>query len=482
MNQAIRSTWMVAVAMFALLFGALTVVQFFQADNLNANDWNSRTLYKDFDINRGAILVGGDPIAESVPSSDGFAFQRKYTDPELYAPLTGFYSLVYGATQLESTMNDQLSGSGNELLYDRIVRLFSGAQVEGASVELTIDPELQQLAWDLLPDGVKGSIVVMEPKTGNILAMVSKPSFDPNKLAGHNSEKVLSNMASLEEVPGLSPFLNPATESLVAPGSVFKLVDTAAALESGKYDADSVLDNPAELQLPGTNVTLPNYVNGGCSARTKADFSFALEQSCNTPFAQIAWDLGEDAIAKQAQKFGFGESYNIPVNVTASQFPTGMSKDLLAQAAIGQYDVRVTPLQVAMMTSAIANDGKLMKPNLVRTVRAPDLRVLQSPKPEELQQSLSPDNARQISQWMVNAVDRGIARGAAIPGVQVAGKTGTAELLAGSAGNNSWFTGFAPADDPQAVVSIVIQDVELPTGSQLTSPNAKQLLEAVLNK
>jgi peptidoglycan glycosyltransferase len=256
MNQAIRSTWMVAVAMFALLFGALTVVQFFQADNLNANDWNSRTLYKDFDINRGAILVGGDPIAESVPSSDGFAFQRKYTDPELYAPLTGFYSLVYGATQLESTMNDQLSGSGNELLYDRIVRLFSGAQVEGASVELTIDPELQQLAWDLLPDGVKGSIVVMEPKTGNILAMVSKPSFDPNKLAGHNSEKVLSNMASLEEVPGLSPFLNPATESLVAPGSVFKLVDTAAALESGKYDADSVLDHP-NSSCPGPTSRCP---------------------------------------------------------------------------------------------------------------------------------------------------------------------------------------------------------------------------------
>ncbi|WP_262107122.1 penicillin-binding protein 2 [Arthrobacter sp. Marseille-P9274] len=483
MNQAIRNTWIIAIAMFALLFGSLTVVQFFEADDLNANDWNSRTLYKDFDKNRGAILVAGNPIAESVPSSDDeFEFQRVYNDPELYGPLTGFYSLVYGATQMESAMNGELSGSSNDFFYDRILQLFSGSQVAGASVELTIDPELQKLAYDSIPDGVKGSIVVMEPKTGNILAMVSKPSFDPNQLAGHNTDEVAANMAELEEVPGLSPFTNPATESLLAPGSVFKLVDTAAALESGKYDENSKLDNPAELPLPGTNVSLPNFVNGGCSARTTADFSFALEQSCNTPFAQIAMDLGEDAIADQAAKFGFGESYNIPVNVTASQFPTGMSDDLLAQAAIGQYDVRVTPLQVAMMTSAIANDGMLMKPNLVRTVRAPDLRVLDSPKPEELQRSLSAENAQLIQQWMVNAVDRGIANRAAIPGVEVAGKTGTAELLAGSEGNNSWFTGFAPADDPEAVVSVVIEDVDLATGSQLTSPSARQLLEAVLNK
>jgi peptidoglycan glycosyltransferase len=482
MNQAIRNTWVVAIAMFALLFGSLTVVQFFEADDLNANDWNSRTLYKNFDKNRGAILVGGDPIVESVPSDDEFEYQRVYNEPELYAPITGFYSLVYSATQMEAAMNEELSGNSNDFFYDRILQLFSGSQVEGASVELTLDPELQQMAFDMIPDGMKGSIVVMEPDTGNVLAMASKPSFDPNLLAGHGTDEVTSNMAELEEVAGLSPFTNPATQSLLAPGSVFKLVDTAAALESGEYDADSELDNPAELPLPGTNVSLPNFVNGGCAARTTVDFSFALEQSCNTPFAQIAMDLGEDAIAEQAQKFGFGEAYKIPIPVTASQFPTGMSDDLLAQAAIGQYDVRVTPLQVAMMSSAIANDGVLMKPNLVRTVRAPDLRVLDSPEPEELQRSMSAENAELIQQWMVNAVDRGIANGAAIPGVEVAGKTGTAELMAGSEGNNSWFTGFAPADDPEAVVSIVIEDVNLATGSQLTSPNAQKLLEAVLNK
>ncbi len=482
MNQAIRNTWIVALAMFALLFGSLTVVQFFEAENLNANPWNSRTIYKDFDKNRGAILVDGDPIAESVPSDDEFAFQRVYNEPELYAPITGFYSLVYGSTQMESAMNAQLSGSGDEFFYEQIMQMFSGGQVEGASVELTLDAELQKLAWDLMPDGVKGSIVVMEPDTGNILAMVSKPSFDPNKLAGHNTEKVTQNMAGLEEVPGLSPFINAANESLLAPGSVFKLVIAAAALESGKYNADSKLDNPPALKLPGTNVELPNYVNGGCAARTTADFSFALEQSCNTPFAKIAMDLGEDAIAEQTAKFGYGESYQIPTHVTASRFPTGMSDDLLAQSAIGQYDVRVTPLEVAMTSSAIANDGVLMKPNLVRTVRAPDLRVMDSPKPEELGRSLSADNAKLIQDWMVNVVDRGIGGRAAIPGVKVAGKTGTAELMAGKEGNNSWFTGFAPADNPKAVVSVVFEDVDVATGSSLASTSAKQLLEAVLNK
>ncbi|MFP5314088.1 MAG: peptidoglycan D,D-transpeptidase FtsI family protein [Actinomycetes bacterium] len=480
MNQAIRRSWIVAISMFALVLGSLTYVQFFEASALQNNDWNTRQILQDYGKNRGAILVDGRPVAESVPSDDQFNYQRVYNEPEMYAHLTGFFSLVNGSTQLENVMNEELSGSSDDLFIDQMVRLFSGAQAQGASVELTIDPQLQQMAWDMIPEGQTGSIVVMEPDTGNVLAMASKPSYDPNLLAAHDTSVVVQNIEQLAQVPGLSIYFNPATQSLVAPGSVFKLVVAAAALESGEFDAESTIPNPPVLDLPGTDTGLPNFTTGGCAARDTADLEFALEQSCNTPFGQIAWDLGEQAVLEQAQEFGFGENFNIPVDVTASQFPTQLSEAQLAQSAIGQFSVAVTPLQMAMVSAAIANDGVLMKPNLVKAVRAPDLSIITEPEPEVFRESLSADNANQITEWMVNVVENGTARNAAVPGVQVAGKTGTAEVP--EQGDNAWFTGFAPADNPEVVVSIVMQDVDIATGAQLTSPNAKRLIEAVLNR
>lgn len=480
MNQAIRRSWIVAITMFALVLGSLTFVQFFEASRLEANGWNSREILEDYGKNRGSILVDGNPIAESVPSDDEFNFQRVYNQPEMYAHLTGVFSLATGATQLENALGDQLSGDSNDLFIDRITRMFSGAQAQGASVELTIDPQLQQMAWEMIPEGQQGSIVVMEPDTGNILAMVSKPSYDPNLLATHNTGQALQNLEELSQVPGLSVNFNPATQSLVAPGSVFKLIVAAAALESGEFDPESTIPNPAVLDLPNTDVGLPNFVNGSCTSRDTANLEFTLEQSCNTPIAQIAWELGEETVLEQAQDFGFGEMLDIPVRVVSSQFPSGMDQAQLAQASIGQFSTAVTPLQMAMVSAAIANDGVLMQPNLVKTVRAPDLAVIEEPQPEVLRESMSADNANLLTDWMVNVVENGTAQQAAIPGVEVAGKTGTAEVP--EQGDNAWFTGFAPADDPQVVVSIVMQDVDLTTGAQLTSPNAKRLIEAVLNR
>ena len=480
MNQAIRRSWIVAISMFALVLGSLTYVQFFEANALENNDWNTRQILQDYGKNRGAILVDGRPIAESVPSDDQFNYQRVYNQPEMYAHLTGFFSLVNGSTQLENVMNEELSGSSDDLFIDQMVRLFSGAQAQGASVELTIDPQLQQMAWEMIPDGQTGSIVVIEPATGNVLAMASKPSYDPNLLAAHDTSVVVQNIEQLAQVPGLSIYFNPATQSLVAPGSVFKLVVAAAALKTGQFDAESTIPNPPVLDLPGTDVGLPNFTTGGCATRDTADLEFALEQSCNTAFAQIAWDLGEQAVLEQSQEFGFGESFDIPVEVAASQFPTELSEAQLAQSAIGQFSVAVTPLQMAMVSAAIANDGVLMKPNLVKAVRAPDLSIIDEPEPEVFRESLSADNANQITEWMVNVVENGTAQTAAVPGVEVAGKTGTAEVP--EQGDNAWFTGFAPADNPEVVVSIVMQDVDIATGAQLTSPNAKRLIEAVLNR
>lgn len=480
MNQAIRSAWVVAIAMFALVLGSLTYVQFFQAQELNDNDWNSRQLYQDFGRQRGAILVDGRAIAESVPSNDEFNYQRVYNEPELYAHLTGYYSLSLSSTQLEAEQSEILAGTSSSLFYDRVVRMFSGVDSQGASIELTIDPEIQRLAFDLIPEGQRGSIVVMEPSTGNILAMVSKPSYDPNLLSGHDTAIIEENAARLSEQPGLSIYMNPATQSLVAPGSVFKLIDAAAALESGQYDAESEIPNPPALEFPGTGYALPNFVTGGCASRSTADLEFALEQSCNTPFAQIALELGEEAIQDQAAKFGFGEALQIPTQVVASDFPSDLADTELAQSAIGQFDTRVTPLQMAMVASAIANDGQQMKPQLIKSIRAADLELIESPEPEVLRQSVSQETADQLTDWMVNVVDNGTATAAQVPGVQVAGKTGTAEVT--ETGDNAWFTGFAPADNPQVALSIVMENVDIPTGQQLTSPSAKRLIEAVLSR
>ncbi|HET7138979.1 MAG TPA: penicillin-binding protein 2 [Arthrobacter sp.] len=485
MNQAIRNSWVAAIAMFALIFGAISYVQVVGADDLKANAWNNRAILQDYCNDRGAIIVGGTPVAESVEGSEQCKFQRAYSQPALYAGLTGYFSQNYGATGLERAMREELAGSSDQQFLDRIGQLFLGNQPKGASVELTIDPAIQKLAYDLIPDGQRGSIVVTNPKTGAILAMVSKPSYDPNLIATQNPGAEARNMDELLKVPGINLNQNVSgpTGELLAPGSVFKLVDTAAALNSGKYNKDSQLPNPANLPFPGIQYTLPNYAGGKCYTQDTASFAFALQQSCNTPFASIALDLGRDAIAEQAVKFGLGEDLGDQLKLAYAKgngFPNDLDGPALAQSAIGQKDVRATPLQIALMTSAIANGGVQMAPSLIKTVRSPDLRVIDEPKPETLRTSTTPAIAKQITEWMTSVVTDGIAKGAAVPGIQVAGKTGTAEL--GNGLNNSWFTGFAPANNPQVQVTIAMEGVDIYTGAKLTSPNAKKIFEAVLNK
>ena len=388
MDRAIRRMWMSAACVFILLMGTLSYIQFFDAQMLMEHKWNTRALYDNYGSQRGSIVVNGTEIASSVKSNDEYNYQRVYSEPEKYAGITGYFSSVYGSTGIESALDKELSGTSDSQFYDRVAQLFSGNSTRGASVELTVDDKLQTLAYQLL-QGRKGSIVAMNPKTGEILAMASSPSYDPNKLAAHSEQSV-------------------------------------AALESGKYDEKSVIDNPAQLPLPGTNVTLPNFVNGQCATRTQATIEWALAQSCNTPFANIALDLGQEKISQTASKFGYGQDLSIPLKVTKSDFPSDMTKSQLAQASVGQYDVKTTPLQVAMTSAAIANGGVQMKPNLVRSVKTSNLSTLSEFSPEKLRTSTSQKVADQVKQWMVNSVDNGIASGAGVSGVKVAGKTCTA--------------------------------------------------------
>lgn len=487
MNTPLRRLALVVVSMFLVLMVGTTWVQFVQADALNNDSRNVRTLYREFGNPRGPIIVAGTPIAWSEPVDDAFGYQRIYEPGALYSSVTGFYSIVNGRTEIERYENDVLTGTSDSLFLSRLQDLITGKQPQGSSVELTIDPAAQQAAWDALGDQV-GAVVAINPKTGAILALVSKPGFDPNLLATHSSTEANAAYQELLAAPN-DPLENKAINGKTyPPGSTFKLVTAAAALESGQYTADSVLSAPDVLTLPQTSSTLKNFGGESCGAGGQTTLSDALRISCNTAFAQLGMDLGDDALREQAKKFGFDDtSLTIPMPVTSSFFPESDDLDAakLAKSAIGQQDVRATPLQMAMVSAAIANGGKLMTPYTVQTIRTSDLDVVSETKPSVLSTAISTSTASTLRDMMISVVDNGTGKAAQISGVQVAGKTGTAETTA-EAAPHAWFTGFAPANDPQVAVAVIVEHGgnigSEATGGKIAAPIAKAVMQAVLNR
>ena len=485
MNNPIRRLSGVVALLFASLLLSSSYISFWQAGDLRDKSGNRRTLLENYGRERGPILVAGAPIARSVATDNELKYRRTYADGALYAPLTGYYSFVYGAgSGVERSADPLLSGASDQLFYRRMVDLVTGRKPKGASVELTVDPGAQRAAAEALGDQ-KGAVVALDPRTGAILAMVSSPTYDPNRLAGHDVKAVQRAYAALNDDPD-DPLVNRAIAGdLYPPGSTFKIVTAAAALSTGDYTVESELPGPARLDLPLTSATLPNDFSGACGPGNKVTMLRALEISCNTAFGSLGLTLGGDALREQAAKFGFGERLAIPLNVTPSIVPAGMNPPQSAQAAIGQFDVRVTPLQMAMVSAAVANDGVVMKPFAVRTVRSPELSVLEEGKPQELSQAMSGEVAEQLTQMMQAVVDDGTGTRAQIAGVSVAGKTGTAQQ-----GNDqpphAWFTAFAPADDPQVAIAVVVEDGgragNEAAGGRVAAPIAKRVLEAVLRR
>lgn len=484
MNAPIRRLGLVVAAMFCALLVATTLIQFVQARSLDDRAGNRRTLLSSYSKERGSILVGGSAVAVSKKTDDQFKWLRSYPHGSLYADVTGYYSFTYGSTAIERSEGDFLNGSSDKLFYRRLIDIVTGKSAQGASVQLTVNAKAQQAAAKALGNQ-KGAIVALDPKTGAILAMVTSPSYDPNQLASHDLDKVQSAFTKLSKDPD-QPLLNRAINgNLYPPGSTFKLVDSAAALESGKYQSDSTLPGPAKLRLPGTNSYLPNDFPGNCGPNDKVSLKRALTVSCNTAFASLGMSLGQDAVRSMATKFGFGKSLSIPMSVTPSVFPDDLSKPQLAQASIGQFDVRATPLQIAMVSAAIANGGKEMTPYLVQSVRDKNLDVIQTTDPKEFSNPVSGDTAKTLTNMMESVVDEGTGTNAAIPGIKVAGKTGTAEH---GAGRNAdvWFTGFAPADNPKVAVAVLVENGgtagQEASGGLVAAPMAKQVMEAVIGK
>jgi penicillin-binding protein A len=391
---------------------------------------------------------------------------------------------VYGRSGIEQTMNTELNGSADSLFYSRIQDLFTGSQPQGAAVELTLDPVVQRAAWDALGDQT-GAVVAIDPTTGAILALVSKPSYDPNVLASHDVASVRAAWEQLNADP-TAPMLNRAISETYPPGSTFKLVTASAALEGG-LTPDSPVAAPTELPLPNSSSVMHNHGNSACSSTGAMTLQDALRISCNTAFGQLGMTLGDDALRTQADAFGFDSTLTMPLTVTASRFPADGQIDeaQTALSSIGQYDVRVTPLQVAMTSAAIANDGVRMAPYLVQTVRSADLTVISETEPESLGRSITANTASQLTQMMQTVVDSGTGTAAQIPGVSVAGKTGTAQS-ATDAAPHAWFTAFAPADAPQVAVAVVVEhggDLgNEATGGAVAAPIARQVIQAVLGQ
>ncbi|MEK0307311.1 peptidoglycan D,D-transpeptidase FtsI family protein [Bifidobacterium favimelis] len=484
MNKALRQLFNAVIILFVILGLSSTLIMAVRANALNADPRNSRALYNEYSAPRGAILAAdGTVMAQSDPVNDSFQYQRKYPNGALYAPVTGYFSINNAMTNLESSRNRLLSGRSDIQWVDRFKALFTGTQNKGASIETSINPHLQEIAYKAL-DKRSGAVVAYEVNTGRILAMVSTPSYDPNSLAKHDGDAAGKAFTDLSSRPD-NPMLNRAVSELYPPGSTFKLVVAAAALESGHYQADSSLPAGASYTLPGTNHQLTNATYQGNGSDGKISMTDAIAFSSNTAFAQLGVALGDKAISEQAAKLGYGSSITLdgttntgtPLKSVASKFPTDVTPDRLALASIGQGDTLTTPLEAAMTAAAVANGGRLMKPTLVDKVRSSDLSIISETTPAVYSQAFSSQTAKALTEMMKAVVTKD-SPALQIPGVQVAAKTGTAQL-GDKRLHDGWTVGFAPADNPKVAVAVVTYGVT-GYGVDTAGPIMKSVLQEAL--
>jgi peptidoglycan glycosyltransferase len=472
----------VAIAVL-LLFGALLVnanyLQVVQANNLRDKPGNTRTLLSEYDRKRGDIVVDGTVVAKSVPTNDSLKYLRTYPGNDVYAPVTGFYSLIYGTTGIERAENSILAGSDNRLFVGRLANLITGRTPQGGNVVLTLNSRAQQAAYEALA-GRKGAVVAIDPSTGAILALVSSPSFNPDLLSSHNRQSIIDNRTKLLADP-TDPMLNRALSQTYPPGSTFKLITAAAALSSG-YTPETEIPAPDVLPYPQSTKVLRNFAGESCGNGSTSTLMDALRVSCNTAFGDLGMTLGQDKLRKQAEAFGFGSQFSVPMKSAQSVFPSGLNDAQTIQSAIGQFDVRSTPLQMAMVAAGIANQGVVMKPYLVKQLLGPDLAVLDTTKPEQLNRAVTPQVANQLTQMMIQVVQSGTGTSAQINGVTVAGKTGTAQNAPGQP-PHAWFVSFAPASQAKVAVAVVVENGggdNDATGGRIAAPIAKAVIQAIL--
>jgi peptidoglycan glycosyltransferase len=488
-NTPLRRVSLVVMGLIVLLLGQATWVQVVKADDYKANQYNQRVLLDEYSRQRGQISAGGDVLAASVPTDDRLRYLRQYSDGPMYAPVTGYYSQVYGTTGVERAEDSVLNGSDDRLFVRRISDVITGRAPAGGNVALTIDPKVQRVAYEAMASkGYSGSVVAIRPQTGEILAMVSTPSYDPNPLASHDGPAQKAAWNALDPNSPDSPLIDKAVSSTYPPGSTFKLVNTAAALEANAITPQTPVTAAPRITLPDSVTTLENYDGEACGSGPTVPFSVAFAKSCNAPFAQLADQIGADKLRAQAAAFGMeNSSLTVPMPVAESSVGELGDGAALAQSGIGQRDVRMTPLQNAMITSTIANGGVPMQPHLVSQIQGQDLSVVDTTEPDRGARAISANTASTLTQLMIGSENGGTSAGK-IPGVQLASKTGTAEWGATpkTSPPHTWYDVFGPVPDPQVAVSVIVEKGgnrgDDATGSSVAGPVGRAVVAAALQQ
>jgi peptidoglycan glycosyltransferase len=487
MNASLRRISVTVMAVIVLLLFNATLTQIFTADGLRADPRNQRVLLDEYSRQRGQITAKGHLLAYSAATDGRIRFLRVYPDPAVYAPVTGFYSLRYSSTGLERAEGPLLNGSDQRLFGRRLADFFTGRDPRGGNVGTTINPPVQQAAWDALQQncsgGCRGAVVALEPSTGKVLALVSSPSYDPNLLASHVAGEQSRTWQRLRDDPG-SPLTNRAIAERYPPGSTFKVITTAAALQAGA-SADGPLTASPAIPLPGSTATVENYGHASCGDARDVSLAEAFARSCNTAFVQLGLRTGIDALRSTARSFGLDVApYPIPLQVAESTIGPIVDAAALGLSSIGQKDVALTPLENALVAATIANNGIAMKPYLVDSLKGPDLANIGTIVPHARRRVVSPQVAAKLTELMVGAEQVAQQKGV-IPGVQIASKTGTAEHGTDprNTSAHAWYIAFAPAQMPTVAVAVLVEDgagKTSATGGTLAAPIGRAVIEAAL--
>jgi penicillin-binding protein A len=485
MDRRIRIVGAGVLALFLVLFLQLNNIQVLQAAKLSNAPGNPRTTIVSFDEPRGSIQTSdGVVIADSVPSTtpgDPYKYLRQYPQGPLYADITGYFSIIYGITGVEATYNQYLKS------HTAPVRSLSDLLINRTTTDdltLTINSHLQQEAASALGN-LDGSVVAIDPQTGAILAMYSSPTYDPNKLASHDGEEVTAAWKAYQSDPSQPMLARPYRRSY-PPGSTFKIITSAAVYDHNPALATKNYPVQSSISLPQTSQVFHNYDDEACGGMLPE----LLKVSCDTGFAQVGLDLGASALAAEANAFGFNQvpPLDIDPGAVASTFPAASSFQYnlpgLAFSAIGQENVSATPLQMALTAAGIANHGVIMAPHVMSQIRDQQGNVVETYHPHAWLTATSPQTASTVTQLMVGVTEGGTATNVAIPGVQVAAKTGTAETGGASGTNDNWLVAFAPAQHPTIAVAVVVPPQPglpaAPTGSEVAGPIARAMLVAAL--
>ncbi|MFE7128791.1 penicillin-binding transpeptidase domain-containing protein [Streptomyces sp. NPDC057617] len=481
MNKTIRRTAVTCLLLVLALLVRATWVQAYEAKALADDKHNRRNIIAQYAQPLGDIIVAGSPVTGSRKTTGSdLAYERTYTDGALYAPVTGYSSQAYGSTQIEGIYSDVLDGTDSRL--KNPIDALLGKQTAPGDVLTTIDPAVQEAGYRAL-GSKQGAAVAIDPVTGRVLAVVSTPSYDPTRISG------TTDGDAWKELTGdpAKPMVNRALRQPLPPGSTFKLVVAAAALEDGLYGSvDEPTDSPDPYTLPTTTTVLGN--ENSSAPCENASIRTALAYSCNTVFGKMADDLGQDKVRAMAERFGFDDTtQDVPVRASESVYPSGMDRAQTALSGIGQFDVTATPLQMAMVSAALANDGMLAAPHMVSKVVNASGDTLRSYPDGDTTRIVSSSTAEQLRSAMVTVVEDGTGTNARVDGAEVGGKTGTAQHgVDNSRTPYAWFTSYAKdsATGKEVAVAVVVEDSGAArsevSGNGLAAPVAQKMMTAAL--